>query len=118
MRNMTIDYPELEPYYEFRTILKEAQDTRTLLLKDMKALDIPMSENEVYTIYRFVTEREIKKGIPVTHRFRDALFSNLEVHPGIVGSMYSPIWDPWNSGVDCFTKEDEEAIKRVLAKRN
>lgn len=83
----------------------------------MKRLDIPITEDEVYTIYRLVREREIKEGIPVTRRFREALFALLEVHPGVVGAMYSPIWDPWGHGVDRFTQEDVDAIQRVLARQ-
>ncbi|MFC5449174.1 phosphoadenosine phosphosulfate reductase family protein [Paenibacillus aestuarii] len=143
VKNMASLYPELEPLYEFRNILKATQqirygcmtgiqrnpsgfgvglgdlslDVRTILLEHMKRLDIPITDDEVYTIYRFVREREIKEGIPVTRRFRDALFALLPVHPGVVGAMYSPIWDPWGHGIDRFTQEDVESIQRVLARK-
>jgi DNA sulfur modification protein DndC len=143
LKNLIFDYPELEPLYEFRTILKHTQDIRyggmtgyqrvskgfgsgigdltidirTMLLTHMKHLGIPIAEDEVYTIYRFVCEREIKEGIPVTRRFRDALFALLPVHPGIVGAMYNPIWDPYGCGVDRFTQADVDAIQRVLARK-
>ncbi len=144
LKNMTFDYPELEPYYQFRQILKSAQDIRyggnvgfqrispaklgsgigdltidirTIMLERMKSLGIPMSEDEVIAIYRMVKEREIKEGIPVTRRFREALFSFLDVHPGVIGAMYDSIWDPWNCGVDRFTQEDIKAIERIQSQK-
>lgn len=144
LRNMAALYPDdLNHHLAFRDILKAMQqiryggmtgiqrtpsgfgsgigdltlDMRTILLEHMKRLNIPISEEEVHEIYRNVRTREMKEGIPVTRRFRDALFALLDIHPGVVGAMYSPIWDPWNCGVDSFSQRDVEAIQRIMSEK-
>ncbi|MEK5358183.1 phosphoadenosine phosphosulfate reductase domain-containing protein [Paenibacillus sp. FSL L8-0709] len=158
--NMAKDYEFLEDYLSMRQILKKTQDIRygtntgyqrkygigqfgsglgdltldirTLLLEHMFKLNIPLLEEEIYTIYRIVREREISEGIAITKRFRNALFNmrrmdysreedevvSIAQQFDVVGSMYSSIWDPWNSGVDKFGQADLDAIKRVMEKRS
>lgn len=140
LRNMAVDYPELHRYVEMRAVLKASQDiryggytgyqrkgrgrfsggigdltldARTLILEHMHALGIKWKEKEALLSYQMVLEREISEGIAISSRFREALFAMLPVHPGVVGSMYHPIWDPWGSGVDRFTEEDRAAIDRI-----
>lgn len=157
--NMAKDYYYLENYLSIRKILKKCQDIRygtntgyqrkrglgqfgsglgdltidirTIILEHMRKLNIPLLEEEVYTIYRIVREREITEGIPVTKRFRDALFNMRErdysntddkvaliaERYDVIGTMYSSIWDPWNSGVDSIGQEDIDAINRILKSR-
>jgi hypothetical protein len=70
--------------------------------------------NRRHIIKNRIAERECKEGIPVTKRFRDRLFSMVEVHPVFLGGMYS-VFDPYGT-VDRKTKEDEAAIKRVMVR--
>ncbi|WP_047153355.1 phosphoadenosine phosphosulfate reductase domain-containing protein [Aneurinibacillus tyrosinisolvens] len=143
LRNLTLDYPELLPHYEYRGILKATQDLRyggftgyqrkpkftitngfgdltidirTMLLLHLKRLEIKLSDNIVTSIYQEVMKREISEGIAVTNRFRQALFSHYTVSPLFTGAMYNPIFDPFNCGVDRRTEEDAAAIERVLAR--
>ncbi|MBP1932046.1 phosphoadenosine phosphosulfate reductase family protein [Ammoniphilus resinae] len=141
LKNLVATYDELGPYYEMRQILKEAQDIRyggmtgyqrkrtfgvfepgigdltidirTILLKHWKRLEIPMAEEDVMMIDTMVKDREIKEGIAISNRFRDALYALLPVHPGVISSMNHPIWDPWGCGVDRFTQEDIEVLTRL-----
>lgn len=156
--NMAKDYDFLENYLSIRQILKKCQDIRygtntgyqrrhgfgqfgsglgdltldirTLLLEHMYKLNIPLLEEEITIIYRIVREREINEGIPVTKRFRTALFNmrkwdysfgdeqvfQLSKEYDVIGTMYSSIWDPWNSGVDRFGQEDIDAITRIRSR--
>lgn len=141
LANLRLDYPELDKYYLMRQLLKLTQDIRygcnsgykrnrgnlfssglgdltldirALLLLWMSEYEIPLLEEEVYMIHKFVVERECGEGIPVTKRFRDRLFSLVEVHPVFLGGMFS-VFDPYGT-VDFKTNEDEEAIKRVLGR--
>lgn len=143
LENMAEWYEELNPCLEFRKILKLVQDIRygsltgykryrtekfgsglgdltldirTLLLEHMNRLGLKMLEEEVDTTFRFVREREVVEGIPLTNRFVNALMKQYPVHPGVVGSMFDPIFDPWGTGVDKFTEEDKRAIERVLSR--
>ncbi|MDQ0255571.1 DNA sulfur modification protein DndC [Evansella vedderi] len=146
LHNMALDYPELSKYIEMRSYFKAIQDIRyggntgyqrqrtfatfrnglgdltidirTLLLQKMKKLEIPIEDEEVTEIYKEVQKREVTEGMPVTKRFRDLLMSFYTVHPGVVGAMYNPIWDPFGTGVDQFTEDDKAAIERVLSRRN
>lgn len=140
LRNMALDYPELQPHVEMRTVLKAAQDIRyggftgyqrrgrgkfsggigdltidirTIILQQMYQLQIPWNEEEIILSYQMVLERESVEGFAISSRFREALFAHLAVHPGIVSAMYSPLWDPWGCGVDRFTEKDIAAIKRL-----
>ncbi|WP_188532731.1 phosphoadenosine phosphosulfate reductase domain-containing protein [Paenibacillus abyssi] len=90
-------------------------DIRVLLLEKMFDLGLTIPQNEVFKIYSIVREREFPEGIALTRRFKDALFAFLPVHPGHFETSYSPIWDPWGSGVDAFTEEDVKAIERIKA---
>ncbi len=143
LRNLAMDYPELNPYYEFRCILKASQDiryggftgyqrkpkqviangfgdltidVRTLLLQHLKRLNIQLEDRIVSSIYQEVITREYSEGIALTDRFRKALYAHYKVHPVFTGSMYNPIFDPYGTGVDRRTEEDAAAIKRVLAR--
>ncbi|MGV2886025.1 phosphoadenosine phosphosulfate reductase domain-containing protein [Paenibacillus taichungensis] len=138
--NLSLDYPEeLENFYLFRTALKKTQDIRyggftafqrkgkyrfepgfgdmtigirTILLRLMKEYEIPILEDEVYTIYRMVEERECREGFAVSERFRKALFGLLDSSP-IIYPHVDPILNPTGM-IDVCTSDDKAAIERVL----
>lgn len=72
-----------------------------------------MPEEDVMMIDTMVKDREIKEGIAISNRFRDALYALLPVYPGVKYAMNHPIWDPWGCGVDRFTQEDVEVLTRM-----
>jgi DNA sulfur modification protein DndC len=138
--NLTIDYPHLKPYYLYRTALKQAQDLRyggftgyqrkgkyrfeggygdlttdirVILLRLMSEYEIPILEEEVFTIYAMLESREIREGNAVSERFRKALFSLIEVSPMFYPHV-DPIMNPTGM-IDVRTNEDIESIDRVLA---
>lgn len=136
------DYPELEPYYRMRRYFKASQDIRymgmtgykrdnhgrqrfepgfgnlgldmrTILLRKMHELGIPISDEEVDEIFKQVAIREISEGIPVTRRFRSVLRSFYSVDPLIIGGWYASVLNPTGM-IDRRTAEDAEAITRVM----
>ncbi|WP_178076109.1 phosphoadenosine phosphosulfate reductase family protein [Paenibacillus oralis] len=139
--NLSLDYPEeLENFYLFRTALKRTQDIRyggftafqrkgkyrfepgfgdmtigirTILLRLMREYEIPILEEEVYTIYRMVEERECREGFAVSERFRKALFGLLDTSP-IFYPHADPIMNPTGM-IDVCTSNDKDAIERVIA---
>ncbi|MGF7036732.1 DNA sulfur modification protein DndC [Paenibacillus mucilaginosus] len=140
LRNMIGDYPELEPYYRFRTVLKQSQDirygyytayqrkgahrfepgfgdlsgdARTILAKRMIELGIHLNEDEVLESIRQIQMREIREGNPVSPRLREALLDHLPIHPLVTAQMFDPILDP-EGVIDRRTQEDIEAIDRIL----
>jgi DNA sulfur modification protein DndC len=145
LENMALWYEELNPYLEVRKLFKITQDirygtltgykrqakstrfgsgmgdltidVRTILLEHMNRLNVRLPQEEVDTIYRFVREREILEGMPVTRRFRNALMKQYKTHPIFIGAMFDPIFDSWGCGVDRITEKDKEVIKRILARQ-
>ncbi|WP_240420318.1 phosphoadenosine phosphosulfate reductase family protein [Paenibacillus periandrae] len=150
LRNLSIgingvggDYPELEPYYRMRALLKASQDIRyagltgykrdnhgrqrfepgfgnlgmdirTNLLKKMKEYGISLKDEEVNEIFKEVANREISEGIPVSHRFRNVLRSFYTVDPLIITDMYDPLLNPTGM-IDRRTENDAIAIDNVMA---
>lgn len=91
-------------------------DCRTHLLQSMKRLDIEWRESEILTAYQMVLQRESVEGFPLTDRFREAIFALLNIHnTGFRRMLCDPIFDPFGTGIDQFTSEDEEAIQRIMA---
>ncbi|GGG18287.1 phosphoadenosine phosphosulfate reductase domain-containing protein [Paenibacillus abyssi] len=140
LRNMIGDYPELEPYYRLRGLLKKAQDIRygfytafqrkgrnrfepgfgnmngdglTILAKRMIELGIRIEEAEVQEIIRQIVLREYREGNAISPRFREAIFAHLPLHPLFTAQMYDSILDP-EGVIDRRTSEDREAIERIL----
>ncbi|HTG71788.1 MAG TPA: hypothetical protein VL921_21190 [Candidatus Udaeobacter sp.] len=81
-------------------------DIRVLLIEKMNDLGLSISQKDVFQIYSEVRRREFTEGIALSRRFHDALFA-YPVHPGYCETSYSPIWDPWGSGVDNFTESEK-----------
>ncbi|MFD1130724.1 phosphoadenosine phosphosulfate reductase family protein [Paenibacillus sp. PDC88] len=145
MGNLISTHPEYEKYYKFRRILKAIGqdiryggitgvqrigkskigsgigdltiDCRTHLLQAMARLDIEWRKSEIITAYQMVLEREMVEGFPVTERFRDAIFQLIAVSGSMKNFFGHSVFDPYGTGVDQVTEEDNEAIKRVLEKR-
>jgi DNA sulfur modification protein DndC len=94
-------------------------DCRTHLLQAMKRLDIEWKESEILTAYQMVQQRETIEGFPVTERFRKAIYAFLNIREtGFQRLLCHPIFDPYGTSVDQFTSEDEEAIRRIMARQN
>ncbi|MDH6674956.1 DNA sulfur modification protein DndC [Paenibacillus sp. LBL] len=94
-------------------------DCRTLLLQSMKRLDIEWRESEILTAYQMVLQRESVEGFPLTERFREAILALLNIHnTGFRRMLCDPIFDPFGTGIDQFTSEDEEAIQRIMAQES
>ncbi|QHW35492.1 phosphoadenosine phosphosulfate reductase family protein (plasmid) [Paenibacillus rhizovicinus] len=143
MGNLVSAYPEYEKYYRFRGILKGIGqdiryggtvglqrvgrskigrgigdltiDSRTLILEAMHRLGIEWRESEILTAYQMVLHREEVEGFPLTDRFREAIYALLGVTGGFRGVLCNPIFDPFGTGVDQFTKADADAIARIMA---
>jgi DNA sulfur modification protein DndC len=139
--NLSIDYPdELAHFYQFRTVLKKTQDIRyggftayqrkgkhrfepgfgdmtigirTILLRLMAEYQIPILEEEVFTIYRMVEERECREGFAVSERFRKRLFGLIKTTP-LFYPHIDPILNPTGM-IDVRTDEDKASIDRILA---
>ncbi|WP_240416514.1 phosphoadenosine phosphosulfate reductase family protein [Paenibacillus periandrae] len=141
LRNMMMDYAELEPLYRVRTLLKGLHDIRygsvvgiqrkgkyrfepgfgdltvqirVTLLRILRENGIKLQEEEVWEIYKEVCEREIREGLVISQSFRDALFAFLPYRPLFVGHLYDSILDP-DGVIDRVTKEDKESIERIWA---
>jgi DNA sulfur modification protein DndC len=94
-------------------------DCRTHLLQAMKRLDIEWRESEILTAYQMVLQRESVEGPPLTERFREAIFALLNIHnTGFRRMLCDPIFDPFGTGIDQFSSEDEEAIQRIMAQES
>jgi hypothetical protein len=72
-----------------------------------------MREEEVLTIYRTVLEREVREGIPVTERFKMALFSFLSVKPLFTSAMFDPLLDPDGIGIDMCSNDDKRFFEQL-----
>lgn len=146
MENLISSYPEYEKYYQFRSILKAiGQDiryggmnglqrigkskigsgigdltipARTHLLEAMIELGIEWRESEIRIAYQMVLQRETIEGFPVTARFREAIYKMLGITGGFRGLFCNPVFDPYGTGVDQFTAEDEKAIRRIMEEKN
>ncbi|QQZ64583.1 phosphoadenosine phosphosulfate reductase family protein (plasmid) [Paenibacillus sonchi] len=94
-------------------------DCRTILLRTMKTLNIEWRHSEVLTAYQMVLQRENIEGFAVTRRFREAIYALLPIQRnGFNRLLCHPIFDPYGTGVDQFSNQDQEAIQRILNKRN
>lgn len=145
MGNLIQSYPEYEKYYMFRSIVKTIGqdirfggisgyqrigkskigsgigdltiDCRTLILEAMKRLDIEWRRSEILTAYQMVLHREVTEGFPLTQRFQNAIYDLLNVRGAFRGYLCHSVFDPFGTGVDQVTDEDQAAIARVLARR-
>lgn len=91
-------------------------DCRTIILRYMKLLEIEWRQSEILTSYQMVLQRECIEGLAITRRFRKAIFALLPMqNNGFNRILCHPIFDPFNTGIDQFSEEDEAAIERVLA---
>lgn len=94
-------------------------DCRTIILRAMKTLDIEWRHSEVLTAYRMVLQRENIEGFAVTRRFREAIYALLPIQRnGFNRMLCHPIFDPYGTGVDQFSDQDQKAVQRILDKRN
>ncbi|CAM4052176.1 phosphoadenosine phosphosulfate reductase family protein [Paenibacillus alkaliterrae] len=146
MGNLISSFPEYEKYYRFRGILKAIGqdiryggmvglqrigkskigsgigdltiDARSHLLEAMIDLGIEWRESEIRTAYQMVLHRETVEGFPVTRRFREAIYKMLGITSGFRGLFFHPVFDPYGTGVDQFTAEDESAIRRIMEEKN
>ena len=81
----------------------------------MHDLGIEWRENEILTAYQMVLQREEVEGFPVTDRFREAIYSLLGASGGFRGVLCHPVFDPFGTGIDQYSKEDAAAIDRIQA---